>query len=146
MKYLITTYKDHDIFYIEEDESFESAAIKKYSLTDMKLALDFKVLGKKYKYLRVYGNQVLHYYPCNMLETVNGRYVQLPDKERFIKLEGKNQFDYLIANTKENVIVVKELQKKLKAAEQAVKKAFNSQAKVVDTVQRSISNVAKQRA
>lgn len=139
------TYEGHDIFFNDEDESFESADIKKYSLRDIKLAIDFKVLGKKYKYLRVYGNQVIFYYPCNIVETANGTYVNLSEGERFIKLEGKNQFDYLIPNTKDNLLLVKALQKKLKAAEQVVKKAFNSQAKEVEQVSRRLSHATKSR-
>ena len=141
MKYLITTYKGHDIFYDEEDELFESAGIKKARLRDMKLALEFKTA--KREYLRVYGTQILYYYRAKKAEFESEIYVSLKDSDNFIKLSTNNRCDWIIPYTKENLIIVKQLQKKLKAAEQVVKKAFNSQAKVVDILNKELSHVTK---
>jgi hypothetical protein len=142
----LTVYKGYNIFYNEENDAFESAGIKKFNLRDMKLALDFKVLGKKKRYLRVYGNQILFYYPTNIVETVKGVYVQLPKDAGFTKLypnSSDRSFDLVIPNTEDDRLLVKQLAKNLKTAEQAVNKAYRLQSKEIEKVNWSLNNAAK---
>jgi hypothetical protein len=149
MKYLITNYKGHDIYYNDKAPSwdaFESANIKKENLTDVKVAIELTSAGEKYNWLSVVAN----FSTPDTFFFTKAHSVKVDGKEYRGNLNyfwpAENEVDedncYLIPNTKENLALIKRLKKELVEANKSINLAYKELSKYHDKARKELKDAS----